>query len=108
MNTQENIIAMHKDLLSLTQDKLMLAKTEQWEALIDFDSKIVALATLIYNKEVMISLEDTIYKEKVVIVEKIIKLNNEIKLIIENRMTNLLKLITSTKMEGKLLEAYNK
>lgn len=104
--SSQDIITLYEAMSAITGEMLTVARAEDWELLITLESRCAAHVRILQEKEPLLVLSGLERERKVILIQKILADNHEIRKLTEPRMAQLSSLMNSANTERKLSEAY--
>jgi flagellar protein FliT len=105
MDSQE-ILSIYENVAVITDQMVAAARSGNWEQLIALESRCANQVNILKSEEPHIKLTGITRDRKVEIIKKILEDDREIRSITEPWMAQLSKMISSTSVERKLINAY--
>ncbi|MCL2899842.1 flagellar protein FliT [Brenneria tiliae] len=110
MNASEAILSLYQQLLTLSNECLLLAKKAEWDKLIDFSHRYIItvekLSHLNDNSAIELSTDE---QQKIKIsLQRILNNEQEVKKLLQARMSDLKGLMSVSTQQHSVNSAYNK
>ena len=106
MNGQQ-IITVYSKVAEITQEMLLAARHEDWEKLVDLESRCAEQIETLKHNDDNETLSPSAREQKIDLIKKILSDDREIRDIVQPRLARLSAMISSAGNQRKLNHAYN-